>query len=55
MINIGCSLETTAIASTVPVLLTFLYYFNEIVADRDLEQVMSRSGRMGLMRGLKQI
>lgn len=55
MINIDCSLETISIAGTVPVLLTFLYCFNEIAADYDLEEVMPRSGRMGLMRGLKQI
>lgn len=55
MINIDCSLETTAIASTVPVLLTFLYCFNEIVADHDLFKVMSCSGRMGLSKSERSI
>lgn len=40
MINIDCILETTAIGSTIPVLLTFLYCFNEIVADHDFEEIM---------------
>lgn len=36
-------------AGTVPVLLTFLCCFSEVVADHDFKEVMPHSGKMGLM------
>lgn len=47
----GYSLGTSCSCSSVFVLLTFLYCFNEIVAGHDLEEVMPHSGRAGLMWG----